>query len=201
MAAGFLAAGVAGCAGTEEARIARLVAASQTPDRFQVCHGSGCRVRSPVSLSDSDWSRVGALFRPLATDGGQERSQAAEAIGLIERLVASQAGTGRDLGSNNVVLNQSEQLDCVDETVNSLTYLRMMAKSGWLRQNRVGSPAHRGVILDGMYPHNTAVMVDEETGARYALDSYFGDNGAPAAAVPIDLWLAGWRSGKDGASF
>jgi hypothetical protein len=51
------------------------------------------------------------------------------------------------------------------------------------------------VILDGMYPHNTAVMVDEETGARYALDSYFGDNGAPAAAVPLDLWLADWHPG------
>jgi hypothetical protein len=181
-----------GCSTLEEHRVGALVEYDAAPASFRVCHGSGCRIETPVDLDERAWDRVRALFEPAAGTAPEERRRVADAIGLMERLVAKQAGTANDAGRNLAVADQSTQLDCVDEAVNSSTYLHMIAADRLLRFHAVDPPAHRGGVI---LAHNTAVLRELATGRRYAVDSWFYDNGAPAVVLPLQTWLDGWEPG------
>jgi hypothetical protein len=181
-----------GCTTLEEHRVGAMVEPDATPAAFRVCHGSDCRIETPVVLDATTWNRVRVLFTPASRTAPEERRRVADAIGLIERLVARQAGTARDVGRNLAVADQATQLDCVDEAVNSSTYLHMIAADGLLRFHAVDLPAHRGGVI---LAHNTAVLRELATGRRYAIDSWFYDNGAPAVVLPLQTWLDGWEPG------
>ncbi len=184
------------CAASEERRVAWLAREQATPAAFTVCHGSNCKIRTPVSLDGDEWLQVAAILGTPAPGAAEERARIGEAVGLIERLVADRAGTGGDVGGNLAASIQATQLDCIDETVNTMSYLKMFDAEGWLRWHRLDRPAHRGLMFDGRSPHNTAVLAELATGARYAIDSYFRANGVAADAVPIEPWLAGWDPRK-----
>jgi hypothetical protein len=49
----------------------------------------------------------------------------------------------------------------------------------------------RGYFLNG-WPHSTAAMREKATDKRFAVDSWFYDNGAPATIVPFELWKSGY---------
>ncbi|MGH6882665.1 hypothetical protein [Hypericibacter sp.] len=183
---------LASCADLEEHRVGSLVEHAPTPETLQVCHGSNCRIETAVRLDGNDWNSVRALFEPPATTASAERQRIANAIGLMERLVAPQAGTAKDVGRNLAVVDQAGQLDCVDEAVNSSTYLHLIESAGLLRFHAVETPAHRGGVI---LAHNTAVVRDLATDQRYAVDSWFYDNGAPAVVLPLQTWLNGWEPG------
>ncbi len=162
------------------------------PGAFSVCHGHGCEERTPVSLSPAEWARVAALFRPPPADAAAERRAVACAIGLLERLVGPRTGTVADLGGTFPGLGRPGQMDCVDEAFNTETYLRMLADAGLLRFHAPDGYAIRGYLVMG-WPHATAVMRERGTGERWAVDSWFEDNGRPAHVVPLGRWMLGWR--------
>jgi hypothetical protein len=183
---------MAACARMEEHRVGALVEHAPRPEAFRVCHGSNCHVETPISLDESDWNRVRAQFQPAPGAASEERRRIANTIGLMEQLVAPRAGTAKDVGRNLAVADQSTQLDCVDEAVNSSTYLHLIADGGLLKFHAVDMPAHRGGVI---LAHNTAVLREIATGQRYAVDSWFYDNGAPAVVLPLQTWLNGWEPG------
>ena len=41
------------------------------------------------------------------------------------------------------------------------------------------------------------VVTDTKTKERYAVDSWFEDNGAPAHIVPLETWRNGWHPDKE----
>ena len=43
------------------------------------------------------------------------------------------------------------------------------------------------------WPHTTAVIREIKTGARFAVDSWFYDNGVAATIVPFDQWKANFQ--------
>jgi hypothetical protein len=181
-----------GCGSMEAHRVGSLVEHAPTPTAFRVCHGSDCRIETPVSLRVDDWGRIRAQFQPPPASAAEERRRIADAIGLMEQLVARQAGTARDVGRNRAVSDQSTQLDCVDEAVNSSTYLHLIEADGLLKFHAIELPAHRGGVI---LAHNTAVVRELATGERYAVDSWFYDNGAAAVVLPLQTWLNGWEPG------
>ena len=85
------------------------------------------------------------------------------------------------------------QLDCIDETVNTSLYLRFFDEKGLLKFHTIATPARRGMFIDGSWPHNTAVVTDNKTGAQYAIDSWYGNNGDLPDIVPLQEWLDGWK--------
>ncbi len=187
----MLATGLGACSsGSEERRVAGLVSAEASFQTLTVCHGTGCAERSPVSLDENDWSKIDAVFLSPATGAADERGRIGIAIGIMEVLVGPQSGTRSDTGRNQHSGNRVGQLDCVDEAVNSTTYLRLIEARGLLRYHDVGMPANR--ILDLVDAHNTAVVVDRATGISYAVDSWFFDNGTPAVVLPLVVWRGGW---------
>jgi hypothetical protein len=187
---------LAGCSGS--AKVGSLTTADAAPGALPVCHGYGCKLRTTVSLDQAQWDSVAASFVPLPQTAAEERAQIGRAIARIEELVAPTAGTSGDAGQNQL-LASAGQLDCVDETVNTQTYLTLLERGGLLRFHVVASPAHRG-WPDDTWVHNTAVVAEHSGSARYAIDSWFFENGRPAAVVPLQAWLDGWQPGDEPAA-
>lgn len=191
LAASLLLASLAACSNAgEERRIAQLVPDDVTFHEVSVCSGTGCTYRHRVRLDETDWGTVDVLFVVPPESPADERRRIGLAIGIMEILVGPQAGTKRDVGRNVFGRKSIEQLDCVDEAVNTTTYLRLMEARGLLRYHRVGTPANR--IIELLNAHNAAVIIDIASGRSYAVDSWFYDNGSPAVVLPLETWRAGW---------
>lgn len=167
-----------------------------SPRSFSVCHEHGCQERSSVSLTDAQWAEVWALFDPPSVDAVQERARIALAIGLIERLVAPQARTGGDVGGTFQGVGRGRgQLDCEDEAANTTQYLAMLSDERLIRFHRIVGWAWRGHFLRG-WPHTATVIEEQGSGARWAVDSWFEDNGRPAHVVPVRVWKSGWEPAR-----
>jgi hypothetical protein len=172
-----------------------------TPDNFRVCHAYGCKLETRVALSDAEWQRVRAAFEPAATSASSERRQIATAVAILEVQVGARTGTAvhqrREMNAGDLT-----QLDCIDESVNTWTYLTMLAHDGLIRMHRVGGLAHSGSFLE-LSVHNAAVIRRTTTGTPYAIDSTLVDAGEPPPVVPLSIWLASYPPripGSAGAS-
>ena len=160
--------------------------------RFVICSRAGCEETARIQLRGSDWQSIHSLFMPPAVDSDTERKQIAEAIALMEQLVSSQAGTQDDQPAGQGVFRGTRQLDCVAETTNTTVYLVLMRNQGLLKWHRVGYPEHRGVF-HLLAPHNTAVLIENDTNRRFAVDAYYHANGQQPEIVPLDTWSRGYK--------
>ncbi len=165
------------------------------PGRFSVCHGGACEIVSQAALDESQWARIASAFVVPAGDAQEERARIAEAISRFETVVGTITDTSDDRAGNRTGNAWWSQMDCIDESTNATTYLRILARQGLLRFHRVEARVTRGWFIFG-WPHTTAVISETKTGARWAVDSWFHDNGMPPEIVPLKLWKTGWRPGK-----
>jgi hypothetical protein len=102
-----------------------------TPTSVLECHGFSCSETSRATLNRDAWRHVAAVFVPRAKDAATERRQIAHGVALIQVLVGQQTGTAahqwthrdKDILPN---LSDQTQLDCIDEAVNTWTYLTLM---------------------------------------------------------------------------
>ena len=166
--------------------------ANPTPHAFEICYNHGCTERAKVNLTYDDWRDVVALFEPRPSEPTEERARIQYAVALLETKVGAATGTDRDIGGWLAGAILDYQLDCVDESVNTTTYLMLLQQQGLIHLHDFGAPVKRGYFLNG-WPHRSAVIADRETGRRYAVDSSFGDNGEPPAIVPLEEWQDGWK--------
>ncbi|MBI2994671.1 MAG: hypothetical protein HYY48_10915 [Gammaproteobacteria bacterium] len=177
----------------------RTFVQSPRPDRFSVCFGNTCRHVATVKLAVASWDRVRAAFLPAPRDAVEERDRIAVAIAWIESEVGGITGTWRDRGENSAGSGEDGQMDCVDEANNSTVYLEMLLNDGLLRWHRPGPRISRGVSRL-LVPHFTATVVQTGTGARFAVDSWFEDNGKPPYIVLLAEWQRGWEPKGDPAA-
>ena len=165
-----------------------------SPASFSVCSQHNCQTRTRAALEPEQWEQIVALFAPPADSAAAEREQIARAIGRMEQLVANFANTHHDkAGDFNGFTQPGSQLDCVDESINTTTYLTLFEQEGLLRWHRVVSRASRGYMFFGGWPHFTAVV--ETTRGKpeqWVIDSWFRDNGVDADVLPLTTWQQGW---------
>lgn len=167
-----------------------------TPVAFSICHGHTCARVDQLAMMPAEWARIRSLFLPVAGDARQERLQIQQAISSLEKRIGTRIGTDADRGGNWKGFGHPGQMDCIDESTNTTTYLRMLADDGLLQWHRVVNRSTRGWLLFG-WPHTTAVIEEIATGERFAVDSWFGDNGTPPSIVPLAEWKSGWRPDSD----
>ncbi len=192
MATALLAACGGNAGGDYDALMAERNFQGAKPESFSICHGHGCRLVSDVSLSEAEWSQVEALFAEPAASADIERARIAMATALLEQASGRQAGTHQDEAGTFNAMSGNDQLDCVDETTNTSVYLTLMAKAGHLKWHKLEGWAGRGLLFNGDWPHQSAVVVEMKTGKAYAVDTWFEDNGRPAHVVPLEDWRDGW---------
>lgn len=161
------------------------------PTEFPVCSSLGCSDMNTVGLNGEEWDEIRKIFHPPPIDAEGERARVAQAVAALETLVGPQANTSGDRGRNAGLLSGLPQLDCVAETVNTTTYLYMIQADGLLTWHQLRYPQHRG-LANLLWPHNTAVLVENATGTAFAVDSWFFDNGQPPEIVSIDVWIDGY---------
>jgi len=160
-----------------------------TPDAFSVCQDQGCRTLSTQSLGEEQWRALRELFgKPQ--DAAGERRAIARVIARMEQWMGERTGTDADRAGTFPGLGRAGQMDCIDEATNTTTYLRLLEDAGLLVHHRVRDPATRIKLF--AWPHTTAV-IEDDSGRRFAVDSWFEANGQPPHIVPLDRWRRGWK--------
>jgi hypothetical protein len=160
-----------------------------TPSGFTVCHGFSCAERSHASIDENQWRRVTAVFKPRAKNARLERQQITRGVALIETFVGPQTGTDVHQWTHvnmYVIPNGGDmtQLDCIDASVNTWTYMTLMERSGLFAFHRV-APLSYGPL------RNTAVL-QENNGGYFAIDASLVDFGVPPPIMPLAVWLGDW---------
>ena len=164
-------------------------------DNFPSCRSYGCKIIDHVGLTTDEQKQIRALFKH-DKNAEQERKTIAQAIGLTEQFVGAKTGTSADVAGTYVKLGHMQQ-DCIDESTNTTTYLILLNEMGLLKFHDVNALTSRPPIFSGrLGPHRTAVIIDKDTQIKYAVDSWFHDNGKPAEIVELDTWRWGWHPDK-----
>ncbi|MEM7792178.1 MAG: hypothetical protein AAF546_12310 [Verrucomicrobiota bacterium] len=159
-------------------------------DDFETCASVGCKRRSNLSYTQEEWQRISALFIPEATNAALEREQIRLAIALMEQINGQKNNTHSDNPRNQLLGANGSQLDCIAETVNTTVGLIIMRQEGLIRFHEIGHPEHRG-FAQFKLPHNTATVIERETGIGYAIDSWIRANGELPEVSLVDEWKAG----------
>ena len=168
-------------------------------ERISVCFNYGCLAQAEVEYDDRQLREVGLLFRQVATPA-DEREAIGEAVGRLLDWAGRQSPIGADRGGNYADDGVYGRMDCIDHSTTTTRLLHLIDAHGWLRFHRVLEPALRWRFL--LFQHYSAQI--EERGAegagkrpeRFVVDSWFFDNGHPAAVMPLAAWMAG--EGPDG---
>lgn len=156
-------------------------------DGFPVCYGHECSRQQFVRLNDQQWQVIRALFLPAAASATEERGMIRRAIAQMEDFAGVLAGTSGDRGGNVAGAGMPGQMDCIDESVNTTTYLTLLQQDGLLRWHEVQERVRRSKwVLD---VHWTAVMHETAGGQSYAVDAWFLDNGEPPYIQRLEDWL------------
>ena len=160
---------------------------------FRECHGFACSSSSTVSLTPQEWSKVVAVMRPPAKDAKAERRKISVAVATMRMLVGAKTGTAVHQWTHKdreILPNMSDptQLDCIDESVNTWTYMTMMERGGLFRFHEVAKLSNSGGLVD---PRNTAVL-KEKNGDYYAIDPALVDAGVPPPVIPLQSWMTEW---------
>ena len=164
---------------------------------FTHCSQYGCKRLTPLSISPQDWQGIETAFGPTAFSAEEERNKIKETIGHFERLIGPRTGTETDVAGTFRKIGDG-QLDCVDESTNTTSYLLLLEERGLLNFHTVSRPDTRFPIIHaGRWPHQTAVVIDKETQTPYSVDSWFYDNGKPAEIVTLESWKEGWKPDKE----
>lgn len=159
------------------------------------CQGYGCRIHKTAHLSDADWKDIAPLFQNADTPA-KERGAIARAIGIFETKIGTQTGTSADVAGTYVRLGD-DQHDCADESINTTIYLDLLKRKQLLSFHDVSTISSRiPVFGGGLGFHQTAVIVERGNDQRFAVDSWFHDNGHDAEIVPLPDWLYGWHPPK-----
>jgi hypothetical protein len=155
------------------------------PPPFDACLDYHCDDSRRVALDADAWAPVRHLFAHVVDAPGERRAIAA-AIARLETTIGRVTGTWRDLAGNRAGAGEPGQLDCIAESMNTTTYLRLLANDGLLRHHRVEPREKRTSWLVSV--HWTAVIRDLSSGTRYAVDSWYRDNGQPPHILALDAW-------------
>jgi hypothetical protein len=176
----------------------RILKETPTPQRFSFCWGGTCAAIEQVGLTPTEWSQVRGMFDPMPRDAESERETVRAAIGLLESIVGSKTGTSGDRAGTFGNSAWPGQLDCNDEATNSTNYMRMMHADGLMRFHEILDTKTRGGFLI-FGRHSTAVIAETGSMKKFAVDSWFYDNGKPAIILPLDTWQAGWKPDNSAA--
>ncbi|MCK5647767.1 MAG: hypothetical protein KAI22_02715 [Gammaproteobacteria bacterium] len=167
-----------------------------TPDisHFSMCHAQGCKTVEQLSLTQTEWQQISRHFQPAAVSAEAERLQVANAIAEFEQIVGVKTDTSQDKAGLFAHMGSYGQLDCIDESTNTTTYLLILKKQGLLKWHEPMDHVTRGFFIFG-WPHSSAAMRENslsENSAEFAVDSWFEDNGQRPHIIPLSQWRSGW---------
>ncbi len=167
-----------------------LASATVTVDAatLSVCHGYNCAYRKALPLSGKDEAGLSAIMSAGAKSAEAERKAVAKAIAYLEKRATTVIGV-KDLPKASLAGGgKIGQMDCLDESANSTTYMKHLEARNLLSYHTVQPVTARGIMIDGRYPHSTAVLKDK-AGKVWAVDSWY----EPGGGEPDIMEMSEWR--------
>lgn len=158
------------------------------PKRVFICHGYSCEYRSGLDLTAADGTKFRSIMAAGASSPEAERAAISKAVQYFEERSFQATGVRDKPKAEFGAARIRGQMDCVDESTNTHTLLTYLAERGLLKHHRVGRNTSRGVLLDGRYPHWTAVVIDG-AGVSWVVDSWY----APMGGAPDVFLLSEWK--------
>lgn len=158
---------------------------------ISICHGYGCLTQAQVRYTEG---QLGAVRRLMltATDAASERNVLALAIGKLYGWGGEQSDIHNDRGGNYADDNVAGKMDCIDHSTSTTRLLKMLSLRGYLRWHRVLEPEARNFA--GLLPVHLSAVIEEKSDVsrqRFAVDSWFVDNGQAAVILPLEDWKKG----------
>ncbi|TNE59537.1 MAG: hypothetical protein EP340_02345 [Alphaproteobacteria bacterium] len=186
--------GLSACAGGEmplDAQMGKYGLPHPTPGHYVHCWGNGCLHSVALSLDSEEWQEIRDIFDPQSQNPGEERERMALAIARLEQLTGERAITGRDIGGSFRGYGLKGQQDCIDEMINTTTYLTMMRDDGLIRFHNLDKRLTNGWFEVSGWPHTAGSVKDTQTGEIFVIDSWWLDNGNKPYILPKEQWKTG----------
>ena len=162
-------------------------------ERVEICYNYGCLVRVEVVFSELRLVEIAGRLR-LADSAVAERAILARVVGQLYRWAGEQSPIGADRPGNYLDFGENGMMDCVDHSESTTQLLRMLEARGLLRFHAV-EPVSRRVRW--VFAQHFSAVIRERSeaspadGARFVVDSWFGEHGDPAVVLPLEDWLDG----------
>ena len=162
-------------------------------ERVEICYNYGCLVRAEVVFSELRLVEIAGRLR-LADSAVAERAILARVVGQLYRWAGEQSPIGADRPGNYLDFGENGMMDCVDHSESTTQLLRMLEARGLLRFHAV-EPVSRRVRW--VFAQHFSALIRERSeaspadGARFVVDSWFGEHGDPAVVLPLEDWLDG----------
>ncbi len=176
--------------------------APPNPNNITHCHSYGCQTRVKITLPAATEKKLKTIFKKPAKNSEEERQKITKAIQILETDIGALTGTHTDKRGTFRLYEEEKieglQQDCIDESTNTTIYLSLLNQMKLLQFHYPIFPANRQPFLGGApWWHQTAVIQDSETSEKFAVDSWFRDNGHAPFIVPLQEWKDGWMAPKD----
>ncbi len=161
---------------------------------LKVCSGYGCVISEKFQPSEPEIAEIRSIMASGVSDAQSERTAIKRAIGYFERVARKHLRYRPDIEkAYQKNIGKRGQMDCVDESLNTTGYLAFMQARGMLQHHKVRSRyAERGLLVDGRYPHKSAVIIDQG-GTSWTVDSWYHADGVE----PQIMRLSAWRKVRD----
>jgi hypothetical protein len=160
-----------------------------TPGAVFVCHGFGCKYRTEVDLTARDHAKLAQLLAAGRASAAAERRAVAEAGAWFDRRVGPVAGTANHAARASAGhMFDTGQFDCIDSSRNTTSLLLVLDQLKLLRYHDVDVPVARGFLIDGRYPHATAVLTEKSNGIKWSVDSWTVGYGQDLEIMPLERW-------------
>jgi hypothetical protein len=198
----LLCAGLTACVsgGGDDPRIHYVAFGAEQPqgNRVTVCHAYTCKMQTPYTFSRADLAEISAIMAKVKRNDSpfEERRGIAYAIAKMETDVGKKLGIKDKAGMQFTASGDSSQMDCVDEATNTTSYLLVLKSNGLIKHHTVEGTMSKENLAKGIvklnpvqyWPHWTAVLKENKSGQKYAVDSWLFDNGENPAVVKVEDW-------------
>ena len=125
------------------------------------------------------------LFTAEALTSAEEKQAIRQAIAMMETFSGEIAGTSLDKGGNYPGYDIIKQLDCIDESTNTFQYLSALEELNLLKWHKVEPKKRR---IRWFFTHWTAVVSENSSNQKFAIDSWYRDNGQPPYIQLLQDW-------------
>lgn len=129
-----------------------------------ICSGYGCLHKSKTKFTEQMYNDVKVIM-DTSTDSESERTNLKAAIDSIKLSTGIVTGTSQDTPGEPFMGNgKKEQMSGLDETINTMQYLYLLAEGGYIKYHHLESPSTAKYFIG-----TVNVIVDKDSKKSYAV--------------------------------
>jgi hypothetical protein len=157
-----------------------------------ICFDFGCASESVAVFSERQLSWSDGVLA-MADTAEEERLLLSLVIGRFYAWAGEQTPIHADRRGNIADEGVSGAMDCIDHSTTTTRFLQLLEKRGAMQFHRVLAPVWRGWVFQHASAQIEEIgpeMMNAETEdiRRFAVDSWYVDNGLPAPITPLQDW-------------